>query len=122
MSETLKEVVGKTLKRVEGLEKDSDCVTFHFSDGSVYRMDHTQDCCEDVWLEDIDGDESDIIGGKILEFTERNNVDHPPTGDDLDSFTWTFYHIQSTKGHVVLRWFGTSNGYYSEEVDFYRVR
>ena len=108
---------GKTIKTVEGLEKGSDRVKIETECGNVYVFEHEQDCCETVLLDDFDGDGSDLIGGFVLSASEETNSENQPSKYS-ESWLWTFYKIQTTKGHVWLKWLGESNGYYSESVCF----
>ena len=116
-------LVGETLVSVEGLSEESEEIHFYLSSGKVYRMFHSQDCCESVEVYSVDGDVADIIGTPIVEAVEVSSEDYafmqfPHTDPDgIDSHTWTFYKIDTNKGGVTIRWFGTSNGYYSESVE-----
>lgn len=121
--ENVNVLVGKTLASISGNAGDDEMM-FTTTDGEKYRMFHYQDCCEYVRIEDIDGDLSDLIGVPILVAEEVTNEDESPFADDCcppESFTWTFYKFATVKGYVTIRWLGTSNGYYSESVDFERV-
>ena len=117
--ETLK---GKTLTEVN-VEED-ERITFVTTDGEKYAMEHFQDCCESVGIESIVGDIEDLVGSEILLAEEvSNNIDDPPQQDNdyykPESYTWTFYKLATIKGYVDIRWFGSSNGYYSVSVTFY---
>lgn len=134
---SVEELKGKILTNID----KSDCdLLFHCDDGNVYKMYHSQDCCESVSIDDINGDLNDLVGSPILiaeqvsndyfveqfknSFNKTNeygsivndNGDYEP-----DSYTWTFYKLATSKGYVDIRWFGESNGYYSESVDFILV-
>lgn len=86
--------------------------------GEYLVMRHDQQCCESVSLEDIDGDLKDLTYSPIYEAEEVINQ-----GDCKDEcFTWTFYKFRSGVGFVTIRWYGCSNGYYSEEVDIYKYK
>lgn len=117
-------LIGKTLSDVTGLVKGGDQIRFSCSDGSRFVMLHRQDCCESVNIEDVVGDVADLIGSPIVlaeESTSRTNPPGVPVPEYQDSHTWTFYRIATQKGHVDIRWYGESNGWYGEDVDFERV-
>lgn len=122
MFESIDVLEGKVLERIERRDTDDgDELWFYTTDGEVYKMFHAQDCCESVWIEDICGDSDDLIGAEILLAEEVTNEDEGPLNEWDESYTWTFYKLATDKGHVTIRWYGTSNGYYSESVDFIRV-
>ena len=119
------ELLGKTLFKIEKNESD-DKLLFICEDGSKYSMFHEQECCEDVYIDDICGELSDLIGYPILQAEESTNVDENPEGLDKnkrqqDGFTWTFYKFRTIKGGVTIRWYGTSNGCYAEKADFKKI-
>ena len=110
---------GKVLKdvKVDGREQ----IIFTTNDNKEYKMCHIQDCCENVYIADIIGDIKDLIGSEILLAEESTNRDNPPDEDYIESFTWTFYKLATIKGYVDIRWYGSSNGYYSESVELYKI-
>lgn len=81
-----------------------------------YTLYHEKDCCEEVYVEDIIGDLEDLQGWPILVSNEVQNPDEPPLCDNEESYTWTFYNFATFKGYVTIRFYGTSNGFYSEDV------
>ena len=120
--EEFKDLVGVTLKAVTGGVGDEQ-ITFESEDGREWRMYHSQDCCEFVRIEDIAGDLNDLIGAPIVQAEESSNENEKIDGkpEYMESCTWTFYHVATAKGLVVIRWLGESNGYYSERVYFEAV-
>lgn len=111
------DLLGKTLKKVvvEYSVAFGDEIAFYTEDDKGYVMFHIQDCCEDVHIESIVGSVDDLVGSPILLAEEVTNQE---VKDVLESSTWTFYKLATIKGYVDIRWVGTSNGYYSERVDF----
>ena len=112
----ISDLMGKTLTRI--VKNDDVEIKFFTTNGDVYVMYHEQDCCESVRIEEIIGDLNNLIGSPIVMAEETSNQDTPRDGD---SETWTFYKIATLKGYVTIRWYGESNGYYSESVDFARI-
>lgn len=113
----IKELEGKTISKINGLEKGSREVRIFTDCGKEYLFYHEQDCCESVDLEDFDGCADDLVGGFIVSAEEVSNED--PEGYDYGDYshTWTFYKIETNKGGLWMRWLGESNGYYGESVD-----
>lgn len=104
------DLLGKTVKGIEVLRRDGskthqDELLFHCEEGLTMSMTHWQDCCEWVYIEDIVGDLSDLIGSQILQAEEVSE-------DNLErDGLWTFYKLATAKGYVTLRWYGESEFY-----------
>jgi|14_taG_2_1085336.scaffolds.fasta_scaffold06859_1 hypothetical protein len=94
------------------------------TDRGTWVMQHWQDCCEDVYIEDVNGDLSSLIGGQVVVAEARSSGLNPddPEAETYEDFlcVWTFYTIRTTRGDVTIRWYGESNGYYAVDVDFDR--
>jgi hypothetical protein len=111
----LEDLKGRILTKI--VEIDRDELHFHLTDNHYLRMYHRQDCCESVSIEDIVGDLDDLVGTPILLAEEAVSNDAEPIDDWEESYTWTYYRFRTIKGSVDIRWYGYSNGYYSESVD-----
>ncbi len=112
-------LAGKTITEIT--TDDWEQIDVTTSDGKQYRMNHSQDCCESVNIESIVGDLQSLVGQVITIAEESSNSlseENDADGNWHESTTWTFYKLASIKGHVDIRWCGSSNGYYSESVDF----
>lgn len=112
---SIEDLLGKTLINIINNE---DELLFHTSNGEQFKMYHEQDCCESVYIEDIIGDLDDLLNSPITMAEETCETGHD---GDWESYTWTFYKFATNKGYVTIRWCGSSNGYYSESVDFVKL-
>jgi len=117
--QTFQSMLGVTMASVKGAVGD-ERMTFTATDGREWRFHYEPDCCASCSVEDICGDLADLIGSPLLEAEEVSNLPEPdfPGGYRPDSYTWTFYRFATAKGSVTVRWFGKSNGYYSESVTY----
>lgn len=114
-------LLGKIL--TECVNNDGVEIIFKTSEGETYKLYHCQDCCESVSIDDINGDLKDLVGSPITLAEESISTENPAgvSKEYQDSFLWTFYRLGTVKGYVDIRWYGESNGYYSESVDFTKV-
>jgi hypothetical protein len=111
-------LLGKTLTEIQRIGDDE--LIFRTTEGPSYRMFHSQDCCECVYIEDIIGSLDDLIGSPLL-LSEEVSEDLGRKAEQEESYTWTFYKFATIRGSVTIRWYGSSNGYYSESVDFEKI-
>lgn len=136
----IKDLKGKVLIDIK-VDNEEQEIIFTTNDGEKFKMYHEQDCCEYVYIDDVNGDINDLLNTPILIAEEVNSEEFQKNfeesfkleegkedyrwnyinekGDyEPDSCTWTFYKLATIKGYVDIRWYGESNGYYSESVDF----
>jgi len=106
MLEEFGDLLGKTLTNIENVDNEELIFTLVYPE--MYKLYHSQDCCENVLIEDIEGELSDLVGSPILqaeEVTHRQgeNPECVSVPEYQESFTWTFYKLATIKGYVTIR-------------------
>lgn len=115
---SVEDLKGFTMESVKNINDEE--LVFKTKCGRTFKLYHSQDCCESVVIDDIVGDLKDLEGVPLLQSEEvDNDCNENPGGD---SYTWTFYKFATIKGYVTVKWYGSSNGYYSESVDFCEIK
>ena len=98
---------------VDSDDKKGDQILLTTQSGRQIRIYHEQDCCEHVRIEGTDGEWRELYGKPILEAV------HEEDGGEWEGGTCTrttlTFRVDSAT--VISRWFGESNGYYSEAVN-----
>jgi len=110
------DLLGKTFHTVFKIDDSHICFS---NDTDTYIYYHAQDCCEHVYIESIVGELQDLENSPLT--MSELSVSDSREGEYGDSTTWSFYKFATAKGYVDIRWCGSSNGYYSESVDFCEV-
>lgn len=128
MSTSIEPLINQIPLYIEHLPQSScgECINFYLDNGKLVTMYHPQDCCEDVHIDDISGNLDSLLFKPILQADEKTSTkanesfDH--SSEDYyyedESYTWTFYTLANVSSVVDIRWYGSSNGYYSESVNF----
>ena len=102
---------GQKITSIEGYEQNSDRVIFNFENGARIIFAHEPECCESVFLADLD--ENIQVGERLMFLEVRTQCLEP--NEDHEGMTWTFITILTDKCHETMRWVGESNGWYSEK-------
>lgn len=108
----IEELKGEVLTNIDVA---GDEIMLTTQSGRKVRIFHCQDCCESVSIHGIDGEVTKLLGKPLLDVSETNPDDAPAEGSD-ESYTWTVHEFRVDDATVIVRWFGSSNGYYSESV------
>lgn len=113
------QLIGKTFDKVY---QNGDAIYFEKDGEVLYKLAHSQDCCEHVYIESIVGDLNDLTGQPLYiaevvyqEITDKNDEGYVEFG----SSTWSFFKFATIKGYVDVRFHGESNGYYSEHAELF---
>ena len=113
---SLNDLVGLTIKSVSGCHKGSDTFTIEFENGYsiVFHYPYTY---SNVEIDDVNGDVQGMVGNELLGIECVTNVPVDPE-TAVEYKQWTFYKFKTIDGYVDVKWYGSSNGYYSVSVNW----
>lgn len=91
-----------------------------------FLLEHSQTCCENVWIEDIVGELSDLENSEILMaehiLVEAKIGEEESFGYENELRESNWFKLATLKGYVTIRFNGTSNGYYSVSADLEKIK
>lgn len=123
MTLAFESLLGKTIKKAW---QENDQVIHILTDTGYFKLEHEQECCEEVYISDVCGELEALAGGLVVLAEEASNeVEEMEEGDEQcipEYCMWTFYKLETSKGGVTIRWNGCSNGYYSVGVDLVEAK
>lgn len=93
---------------------DDNQIFFYCDDNIVYKLYDANNSGSE--LESIVGDLEDLINNPILSAEEIKNED-----SKFNCMIWTFYKLATIKGYVDIRWQGSNDGLYADEVSLIKV-
>lgn len=115
------ELKGQIIESITGLTEGNDEVVITTNIGK-YRLYHLQDCCEEVLINKVIGNVSDLVG-EVIFAEEDAGANDPGWFNEkfYDSHTWTKYVLKTDNASLEFWFLGTSNGYYGEDVIFVKI-
>lgn len=119
MSSDFNQLLGQKIIKANRIEDTIEFITLDFKTNlyNKYILQHHQDCCESVYIADINGDLK-LLEGHIVAHAELSTKT-PNSKENSDSLVlWSFYKIAAGNEWVDIRYNGSSNGYYSVSVSF----
>lgn len=100
--------------QVLGLEVGADRLKIHLPAlKTTLEFWHEQNCCESVAILEIDGEEALVEGATLISVEARGMGCQQTKDGDEET---TFYTFRTSLGVCCVRWYGTSNGFYSTSV------
>lgn len=114
---SLKNLENLVIENVEGCYKGSDTMKITFTNG-MYVIFKYPDVFSNVDIDDVNGDVETLIGQRLLKLDVRMSNEMDNNNEPDYSKLWTFYTFATVKGYVDVKWYGSSNGWYSVCVDW----
>lgn len=121
---SLNELIGKTFYEIK---KRGDNISFTDMEGTVYKFNSYHSGFSETFLEDIEGELSDLANSKIIiaemvKKTENYNSDLKRASPYYDYSQWVFYKFATLKGYVTIKWRCEASANYSSEVIIEKIK
>lgn len=107
------ELIGKTLIEILNLQVGSSCVIFRCSDGTSYALQYEAECCGDMSINRVLGNRMDLLDSPVTSADEWSIYGHSGYVHN--------YCMVTSKGSVVVRWFGAATECDFEQIEFGRL-